>query len=328
MRKRNLLLAVGACVAATALTVGTAVADPNGPPTFRALAGVGAQTTQGVMNLLSDMITDGSGNKIIASYDNAGSAQITTKAPPANCTITRPNQGGSGTDALVASLAANDGCVQFARVVTNDSQSTKRTGKGLTYIPFATDALTYAIRSDSPIPRDLSVAELTDIYNCNTQYKPLLGVFGAGNRTFFLQKLGFTDSATFAGSPGHTCVKDVDSAGNPLLANDGRLLTDPLQIVTYSSAPYLAQANLVEPDIRGKTVLGSINGVSPAVLNNNSFMSRDVFNVVPTNQTGAGTLTNQVFVGPTSKVCSNVPTIQRSGFNTNPNCGSTTIQTP
>ena len=105
MRKRNLLLAAGACLAATALTVGTAVADPNGPPAFRALAGVGAQTTQGVMNLLSDIITDSSGNKIIASYDNAGSTQITTKSPPANCTITRPNQGGSGTDALVASLA-------------------------------------------------------------------------------------------------------------------------------------------------------------------------------------------------------------------------------
>jgi hypothetical protein len=326
MRKRNLLLVACACLATLALAVGTAIADPNGPPQFRALAGVGAQTTQGVMNLLSDIIKDGSGTKIIASYDNAGSATITTKAPPANCTITRPNQGGAGTDALVHSLPANDGCVQFARVVTNDSAS--RPGAGLTYVPFAIDALTYAIRSDSTIPKDLSAAELTSIYNCQVpSIQPLLGVFGAGNRTFFLKKLGFTDSPTFAGSPGHECVKDTDASGNPLLANDGRLLTAPNQLVTYSSAPYLAQVNGVEPDIHGTAILGSINGISPAVLSNNSFMSRDVYNVVPTNQIGSGTLTNQVFVGPTSQVCSNAATIQRSGFNTNPNCGSTAIHT-
>jgi hypothetical protein len=329
MRKRNVLLAAGACLAALALTVGTAVADPNGAPQFRELAGVGAQTTQDVMNSLSDTIKDSSGTKIIASYDNAGSPTITTKAPPANCTITRPNQGGSGTDALVASLDANDGCVQFARAVTDDSKSTKRTGKNLTYIPFAIDALTYAIRSDSTIPKDLSAADLTAIYNCQVPgIQPLLGVFGAGNRTFFLQKLGFTDSATFAGSPGHECVKDTDSSGNPLLANDGRLLTAPNQLVTYSSAPYLAQVNGVGPDIHGKAILGSINGISPAILNNNSFMSREVFNVVSTPQANNSSSTvNKVFVGPSSSVCSNSSTIQRFGFNIDPNCGSTAIHT-
>ncbi|MGH3672119.1 MAG: hypothetical protein ACRDSH_16045 [Pseudonocardiaceae bacterium] len=281
------------------------------------------------MNSLSDTIKDSSGTKIIASYDNAGSATITTKAAPANCTITRPNQGGSGTDALVASLQANDGCVQFARAVTDDSKTAKRTGKNLTYIPFAIDALTYAIRSDSTIPKDLSAADLTSIYNCQVPgIQPLLGVFGAGNRTFFLQKLGFTDSATFAGSAGHECVKDTDSNGNPLLANDGRLLTAPNQLVTYSSAPYLAQVNGVGPDIHGKAILGSINGISPAILNNSSFMSREVFNVVSTPQASDSSSTvNKVFVGPSSSVCSNSPTIQRYGFNTDPNCGSTAIHT-
>jgi hypothetical protein len=327
MRKRTLFLAAGAGLAALSLTVGSALADPNGPPTFRQLAGVGAQTTQGIMNVLSDIITDSNGTKVIASYDNAGSAQITTKDPATtpNCTITRPNQGGAGTDALVKSLQQNDHCVDFSRVVTNDSAT--RTGVALTYIPFAVDALTYAVRADSTVPKDLSAADLTSIYNCQIPgIQPLLGVFGAGNRTFFLKKLGFTDSATFAGSAGHTCVKDTNPDGSPLLANDGRVLTNANQLVTYSSAPYLAQVNGVEPDIHGNAVLGSINGISPAVLNNNSFMSRDVYNVVPTNQIGAGTLTNQVFVGSGSSVCSNSAKILRSGFNTNPNCGSTTIQ--
>src|SRR5215468_7243930 len=181
MRRRSLFLAAGACLAAASLTVGTAVADPSGPPTFRPLAGVGAQTTQGIMNTLSNLITDGSGTKIIASYDNAGSPTITTKDPATNpnCTIPRPNQGGAGTNALVNSLQAGDGCVQFARAVTNDSAS--RAGAGLTYVPFAVDALTYAIRSDSSIPRDLTVAELQAVYNCQvSNILPLLGVFGAG----------------------------------------------------------------------------------------------------------------------------------------------------
>ena len=323
MRKRNLLLVAGACLATLSLTVGSAVADPNGDPQFRQLVGVGAQTTQGLMNALSDIITIG-GVKVIGSYDNGPPGQITTKAPPANCTITRPNQGGAGLNALVASKQAGDGCVQFARVVTNDSAN--RPGTGLVYIPAAVDALTYAIRDDSTISRKLSLASLTAIYNCQVPtIKPLLGVFGAGNRTFFLQKLGITDAADLVTQPGHTCIKDTDANGNPLLANDGTLLTDPQQIVTYSSGPYLAQVNQVVPDRHGKAVLGSIDGISPAVLNNDSVMSRDVYNVIDKAKLNDPT-TNTVFVGSGSAVCTNVATIKRQGFNVNPNCGSTTIQ--
>lgn len=325
MRKRSLLLAAGVCMATLTLTIGTAMADPNGTPTFRQLAGVGAETTQGVMNALSDIIKDSNGTKIIASYDNAPQpSNITTKST-GNCTIARPAQGGAGTDALTASLRANDHCVDFARVVTNDAAT--RQGPGLTYIPFAVDALTYAIRDDSSIGRDLSTADLTKIYNCQVpSVHPLLGGFGAGNRTFFLKKLGITDAANLVTQTGHTCIKDTDPAtGLPLLANDGRVLTDPSQIITYSSAPYLAQVNNVVADKHGNAVLGSIDAISPAILNNNSTMSRDVYNVVPTSQLGVAP-TSTVFVGSSSAVCSNGPTIQRNGFNLNPNCGATTIQ--
>jgi hypothetical protein len=347
MRKKNLLLATGVCLATLTLTVSTAFADPVNPSGPRELAGVGAETTQGVLNALSNIIKVDGTNKTIASYDNAPPGMITTKGTPGPtnpCTITRPNQGGAGTDALVKSLEANggagDGCVQFARVVTNDSQTTKRAGKNLTYIPFAVDVLTYAVRSDSSIPRNLSIAELTAIYRCDPSLtvspsnpngiQPLLGVFGAGNRTFFLSKLGITDSATLAGSPGFECLKDKDANGQPLLANDGTLLTNANQIVTYSAGPWLAQVNKVVPDKHGKSLLGSVNGISPAILNNASVMARDVYNVVPTGQIGTGTTINKVFVGPNSEVCkpANAATIQRNGFNLNPNCGSTAIQTP
>ncbi len=328
MRRRSLLLVVGACLATLSLTVGSALADPVSPPgppdgPERALVGVGAETTQGLLNALSDIIKDGGGNKIIASYDNGPPGTITTKNRPA-CTITRPNQGGAGTNALVASKQANDGCVQFSRVVTNDAAA--RPGTGLVYIPVATDALTYAIRDDSTIPRNLSLAQLTDIYNCRVlSVKPLLGVFGAGNRTFFLARLGITDRIDLVTTPGFTCIKDTDADGNPLLANDGRLLTDPAQIVTYSSAPYLAQVNKVVTDKHGKAVLGSINGIGPAVLNAESVMSRDVYNVIDKAKLNDPT-TNSVFVGSGSRVCAETATIKRQGFNLNPNCGSTTIQ--
>ncbi|HET9256396.1 MAG TPA: hypothetical protein VFO16_14515 [Pseudonocardiaceae bacterium] len=267
MRKRKFLLAAGACLATLCLAVGSAQADPNGPPQFRALAVVGAETTQGLFNALSDIIKDGSGTKIIASYDNAPPGNITTKDPATNpaCTIVRPNQGGAGTTALVNSLAAGDGCVDAARVVTDDHATRP---PGLTYVPLATDTLTYATRGDSTVSRKLTLAQLTAIYNCQVpSIQPLIGVFGAGNRTFFLQRLGITDAADLVSQPGHTCIKDTDSTGAPFLANDGRLITAPNQLVTYSSAPYLAQVNNVIPDKHGTAVLASIDGKSPQLPN-------------------------------------------------------------
>ncbi len=265
MRKRRLLLVAGACLATFTLTIGSAVADPTVPygPPYRPLAGVGAETTQGVLNFLSDIIKDGSGNKLIASFDNA--PQPDTIKTKADCSISRPAQGGAGTDALVASIQGNNDCVDFARAVTDDSATRP---PGLTYIPFAVDALTYAIRDDSNVPKNLSIAQLAAIYNCqNLSFKPLLGVFGAGNRTFFLKKLGITDAPDLVSQPGHTCIKDTDSTGAPLLANDGRLLTDPDQLVTYSSAPYLAQVNNVVPDKHGTAILASINSIHPTITN-------------------------------------------------------------
>lgn len=284
MRKRRLFLVAGACLATFSLTAGSALADPTNPvpPPYRQLAGVGAETTQGLLNFLSDIIKDGSGTKIIASYDNA--PQPSTIQTKADCSIPRPSQGGAGTDALVASMQANNGagndCVDFARVVTNDSATRP---PGLTYIPFAVDALTYAVRDDSNVSRHLTLSQLTAIYNCQTSFKPLIGVFGAGNRTFFLKKLGITDAPDLVSQPGHTCIKDTDSTGAPLLANDGRLLTDPDQLVTYSSAPYLAQVNLVVPDKHGTAVLASINNISPAIPNSPApavgYATRDDSNV-------------------------------------------------
>lgn len=329
MRKRNLFLIAGACLATLSLTVGSAMADPNGAPTFRQLAGTGSDTTQGVMNGLSDVIVDGTSTKIIGSYDaaTAPGQTISTKSAPACTNIPRPSGSGAGVTALINSQTAGDGCLQFARSSANDAAS--RTGANLTYIPFAVDAVSYAVRGDSGVSKKLTLAQVTTVYNCGggANFKPLLPQFGSGTRKFFLQKLGFTDAADFTSQPNHTCISQVDSLGNPLLENTGTLITDPKNIAPYSIAQYLSQINGVVPDVHGTTLLGSIGSVSPAVPNTDSAMVRDVYNVVPNSQLGVAP-TSTTFVGSSSAVCTNTATIKRFGFATNPLCGDTTIHTP
>jgi hypothetical protein len=321
MRKRSLLLAVGACLATLSLTVSTALADPTGPPTFRALAGVGAGVTNAVMNALANNITDGTGTKIVGSYDSEGSATIQTKAT--GCVIDRPDGDIPGVDSLVAHTA--DGCVQFARTGLDDHAT--RTGQNLTYIPFANDAFGYATLGTTTVPSSLTVAQLTSIYNCGVPaIQPLLPHFGEGTRGDFLGKLGLTDAPNFTTT--HPCVKDTAPDGSPIEENNGNFVTATNQLMPYTTALWISQVSGVVPDLHSATVLRRIGGVTPMQVNPDSTLLRPVFNVVPTGQIGAGTLTNQVFVGPGSKVCTDATTIKRFGLALHSACGSTAIHTP
>lgn len=329
MNKRRFLLAVGAGFAAVALATGSAGADPNGAPTYRALVGVGSDTTQGIMNGLSDVVVDSTGTKLIGSYDAVGTPTITVKDPAvaatANCTLNRPSSSGAGVDALVNSQTLNDGCVQFARSSANSAAS--YTGKNLTYIPFAVDAVTYAIRGDSTLTKKLTTAQLTNVYNCAyANFKPMLPHFGSGTRKFFLQKLGFADAANFVTLAGHTCISEVDASNTPIEENTGTVLTDPAQIIPYSIAQYNSQVNGVVSDVHGTAILGALDGASAQVLNTSSTMARDVYNVIPTGQI-ANAPYSTVFVGPTSSICTNTATITKYGFGVNAKCGDTTIHT-
>jgi len=326
VQNKRFLAVVGVgLVGALAFTASPAQADPSGSPTFRTLAGVGSDTTEGVLNGLSNVVTIG-GTKVIASYDAFGTATIQTKDNAA-CIINRPAGSGAGVTALVASLDAANGCLDFARSSSNNSASFP--GKNLTYIPFGVDAVTYGVRSDSSISRTLTKANLTTIYNCGAgaNYKPLLPQFGSGTRSFFLKSLGFTDAADFTSQANHTCIGQVDATNNPLQENNGTLLTDPKQVVPYSIAQYLSQTTAVVPDVHGKVVLGQLDGIAPTVLNTSSTMVRDVYNVVPTAKLTDATYSN-VFVGPTSQVCANTNTIKKYGFAPHASCGDTNLRTP
>ena len=271
MRKRSLLLAAGACLATFTLivgTAGTAVADPPSG-TFRLLAGVGSDTTERVMNgLAGDTstfagITIG-GTKVIASYDASPAGNIQTKAT--GCTFPRPSGSGNGVTRLVTERNAVSGCLQFARSSANDSGS--RNGQHLTYIPFAVDAVAYAVRNDSAVSRRLSKDTLKKIYNCEltpaqaANFKPLLPQSGSGTRRFFLTLLGLEDVPNYTTL--HPCVSDKDANNNPLLENSGKLLSDPKHLVPYSDAVWISQTARtpgVDPD-DGKTYLGNIDGTN------------------------------------------------------------------
>lgn len=343
MRKRKILLIAGACLASFSLAVGAAVADPSSIP--RNVNGTGSDTTQGVMNALSNVVSiasppnGGTPGLQIGSWDVTGTPTFDTGKAGCNA-VARPSGSNNGIIALVNSRNANNHCLQFARSSTDNH--TSHVGDHLTYIPFATDAVAYAIRgpggspTGSSINRNLSVASLKTIYTqtgttCLASFLPLLPQFGSGTRKFFLENvLGLgagTDVANYAGPGGlHPCVSDKDSAGNPLLENTGNLLSDDKQIEPYSVSSWIAQTTKNVLDVHGVTLLGNIAGTPSLTINTSATGTRPVFNVVPNVLVAPGSNTNAVFVGPGSQVCQNTTTILQQGFVTNPNCGDITIQ--
>ncbi|MCB8906825.1 MULTISPECIES: substrate-binding domain-containing protein [unclassified Streptomyces] len=328
-KKTGLAFAVAALAVVT-IGGGLATADPAGPPQFRQLSGVGSDTTQDVMNGLADVVTV-NGQKVIGSYDATGSANITTKsaATNPNCTIARPNGSGAGRSALLNSLQAGNGCLDFAR---SSSLSLGAANPGLTYVPFAVDAVSYAITPGSAIPRKLTLADLKAIYHCDPAYvgagpnydmTVYLPQAGSGTRSFWQSQMGITEADVVAGI--YPCIKDKKGTA-PVQEHDGRVLDDK-SIVPFSIAQYQSQSSQTIADLRGRAILGTVDGLSPTVLNSGFGVKRDVYNVIPTSKVGVSPWSD-VFVGPNSGVCKQTSVINTYGFATNPNCGDTTKQTP
>jgi ABC-type phosphate transport system substrate-binding protein len=332
MRKRSLLLVVGACLATLSLAVSSAFADPV-PAGPRQLAGVGSDTSQDVMNGFGNGATnsvppfagikDGSGNLIVASYDATGSATITTHNTPVCTNIPRPAGSGNGVTALHNSDVAGNGCIQFARSSADDSQS--RPGQNLTYVPFALDGITYATASTTNIPKTLTLAQLTSVYSKNAPcgtVQPLLPHAGSGTRSTWLKFLGLSE-ATLG-----NCVKDVDGTGVAIEEHDGRVLVNPNQLVPYGVAQWITQTT--QPtvfDRHGRSVLRAVNGVAPMELSSDLPTTRKMFNVIRNADVGAAPF-NTTFVGPGSAICSHSEVLKAFGFKPISDCGSTTTTTP
>ncbi|MFJ4468806.1 hypothetical protein ACIP2X_15140 [Streptomyces sp. NPDC089424] len=332
---------VGAAVlGAAALGVGImstpASADYTTPP-FRALAGVGSDTTQYVVNGLGEVAVDAGGNKIVGSWNATGSATITPKADAHCANIARPNGSSAGIDRLLADInnTAQSDCVDFAR----SSRGPSTAGSTLTFIPFGKDAVTYATDLGSTLPSNLSIAQLQSIYrNCTfvdagvtkTVSKALLPQAGSGTRTYWLSSIGVTEAEI-------TTAKNAGCVDDTVQEHDGVALASGTQIMPYSVAQWIAQGKGFAdvPNRRGESRLRSIAGVAPTTgsgsalaLNPNFTFARDVYNVVPTAKLGDANIA-RAFVGASSQVCQNIATVKNYGFgdlsadSAPSNCGDT-----
>lgn len=358
--KNKLRLGVVAAAAVAALAFGAAApayADPSG---FKPLNGVGSDTTQDVMNGIATVVP------AIGSYDAFGSTQIQTTS--GGVFFNRPNGSGNGQKALSAALVPAghtwpasggvdvSGQVDFARSSSGPSSSLN--GTDLTFIPFARDAVSYAVSASSDFPRDVALGNasqdaitpapftLRNIYRGTvTSYldsnlepvtiRPLLPQTGSGTRSFWISALGLTEGQITAGG------KATD-LGNTVQEHNGTFVTQPGDLVPFSIAQYIAQGNhgglpAAAPvtERRGNIVLGNIDTVKPYIngangpeLNTSFPVNRLVFNVVSTARLSGTSTADQLlqatFAGSTSSVCAATAQIKQYGFGTIGSlCGNT-----
>lgn len=354
MKRNKVRLGAIAVVVASATVFGAyaANADPAAG-TFPTLAGVGSDTIQDVMNGMATTIP------AIGSYDAVaptGSSNTTTiQTRSGGTAFTRPNGSGSGINALSASID-NSGYGAGSLVISNQvdfarsssGPSTAHPGTDLTFIPFAQDAVTFAVNEASAFPRDIPLGTSADattkftlynIYHCTaTNYsdadgntvtiRPLLPQQGSGTRKFWESTLGLVDATLPA------CVTDLN---NTVEEHNGTFLTGAGDIVPFSISQFIAQGNHAAlpstvTERRGGAALGAINGVAPylvangTITQNSSFgVKRFVYNVVQTSRLTSDTNINATFVGTGSAVCSAGAMIKKYGFATiGSQCGSTT----
>ncbi|MEV7683013.1 substrate-binding domain-containing protein [Streptomyces sp. NPDC088341] len=302
----------------------------------RQIVGVGSDTTQDVVNGLGNVILDPNNipdNQLIQSYNATGTGSVTCRV---GLPIARPNGSSAGIDALRNDLTntAID-CVDFARSSRGPVDfSTTR----LTWIPFAKDAVTVAVRSNSALNDNVgfTTAELRAIYTCtktthnSVTLKPLLPQSGSGTRTFFLEKIGVTEAQL------GSCVNGT------VQEHDGTALTDVGHIAPYSIAQYIAQTGGVVTDRHGATVLAKVDTIQPRIagkLNTAFPYNRDVYNVVPSAKLNGGTAPDADLIrafesipnvnpalATTAEICAQTAVIENYGFGTVTNCGNTSVK--
>ncbi|HYZ56484.1 MAG TPA: substrate-binding domain-containing protein [Streptosporangiaceae bacterium] len=224
----KLLSGVAAAATLAAITAAPAMADPIGSngksvvPQSYDVVGVGSNTTQYVLDQISvDYNKTIPASKHSASHPYfytwdavkpGSSSSVPTKiVPKAGCkSITRPNGSTAGLNALKISqqIAGGHYCVDFGRSSSGRSSSAPGLGPGgVSYVAFATDAVTWATRAanhgGSDAPASLTLAQLKGIFTCQTTnwnqvggkngaIKVYLPQPGSGTLSFWEKVMGIT----------------------------------------------------------------------------------------------------------------------------------------
>jgi ABC-type phosphate transport system substrate-binding protein len=265
----------GSAAAATmvALVAGPAFADPPGTtvPRDADVVSVGSNTTEYLFDQLSNEYNSTHKGKTPLWYSWDATNPTTgaigdTIITKNNCTgIVRPNGSGAGITALDAGAQpsgdSTNYCIDFARSSSarNSSDPPYASG-GDAFVALAGDAVDWAARDaasgGTDAPANLSVKELTEIYECtvtnwdkipgdtnNAAIVPYLPNTSSGTRSFWLLTLG---GGTTPITPG-SCVSDLPTTqfpGGTLEENEGNnsVFDTPNAIGIYSVGDYIAQA--------------------------------------------------------------------------------------
>ncbi len=349
---------------------GPASADPHQVYTV-----VGSDTVQDVYNQFS--LDEGA--NLIGSWNATNPTNLTlineditpNNAAAGQCSFSRPNGSGQGENALrksinqsttAAQLAIAPGanCIDWSRSSSGPGSDQKADGQ-LVFIPFAIDALTGSVGSESSSAFQtetslLTSAQETTLYNtCSNVTMPdgtVLDPNGTGNGTTILNiDLYFPQSgsgtAKFWASktgnwnpaaPGACVHQTIVNATNP--ANDGTVVEehdgsavsdDPQGYGPFSIAQYIAQTNGFGINRIHLAILEDINSIAPEVngsLNLNATFTREVYDIIPfanvtSGMTGFNSQEAQLLAGTASVLCRDVITITNYGFALLPSNSST-----
>ncbi|SNS52713.1 ABC-type phosphate transport system, substrate-binding protein [Micrococcales bacterium KH10] len=369
-------------LSATALLFSAAVLPAQADPaagTFGTLVGLGSDTTQDVLNGLAAAIP----GQALASYDATGSATVITRQGGA--AVPRANGSGAGVGLLRAAIGQSDpvsvgtfsggtvsvttasaiGLVDFARSSSGAGSNAVDNGV-LAYVPFALDAVTYAVSPTSVLPSNLTKAQLTSIYKgeinrvayASGQDSQLLSAgdpvpagftavtittfipqAGSGTRSYWLGEVGITESDISSNT--YPNLRATDLGGADVQEHKGAaLITGTTEqqkatIVPFSIAQWVSQANAKVADHRDGALIGSVNGIAPVTGSGTNYAlnsafnayTRKVYNVVPSVLADDETSDiAKAFVGPNSLVCQQSETIASYGFGTVSDCGSTSVR--
>lgn len=345
--KRAAIVA-GTAALGVVVVAGAAQADPPSG-VHRALVGVGSDTTQDVLNGLSNSIFDpnptgSSDGYLIASYDATGTSPISTRDGSTCQSVVRPDGSGAGVKALRDDITAGTHCLDFAR-----SSSAPNASGQFDFIPFGVDAVTLAVKTGSTVGGNVTLADLQHAYNCQDStgaalptgtfpkingvtVHPLVPQAGSGTRKFWASTLGF--NATTLPS----CVSDVAKNGNSVQEHNGNALQRTVaadgaeDVMPFSIAQFIAQGRSIPgvTDRRNGAVLETVGGVSPTDaggnLNTAFPITREVYNVIQHSRV-AESLIKNTFIGSGSEVCTAIysgttSVINEYGFGTDANCGA------
>lgn len=262
--RRTIVIAVVAVLAVVAGVVVVVASNHSDhtPGHYAALAGVGSDDAAALMSALAAEAPD------LGPVDPGRPGQVTTKDPNVDpaCTLDRPLGDAAAVTALAtaqstARTSQSEPCVDFAWSGLDRSGDPALADAGLSWVPYARDAVTFAEPVDSPNPRSLTSAQLRSAFTCaDPRFQPLLPAYGSSVRAQFLTGIGVTDAADFAAA--HSCIREFPSGHG-----SGALLRDPRQIAPVSVADYIGQTSGVERDVHGSTVLGVLDGRSATIAN-------------------------------------------------------------